>query len=817
MSFLLLALLAVPSSAALAADDAAAVTADELGLEVEVGFAGQAVRRAWLPVSVFMEPDHAFQGELRVAVWNPGGQSGQQAAVQPVDVPAGSAKVFRFVVPPNDTVEVQVVPDDGEGVRISIPNREEGGYLVGLLDGTVPTGAPPLRAYAVDSKGAYVPVAAAWLDHPGAFNTLSAVVVSSSSLGSLTDEQRRTLASDVVAGLDLVVVADSGAPPGLDALGLPDPAGNIRSDPDLTDALAVEPADGAWSVRAADVVEDAPDVPIAAAVNSGLGRVIVSGVALGVGPVGSHGSYWGLLLQPSGRSGGTLTNDGMGQAFASVGEGLRSGQLELPPIGWFALFLLAYVVVVGPVNGIVLARAGRRELAWVTVPAVTVVFATGAWLTSADQSSSLGMAGTASYWIDGHGTELAAATVRAPRADEHTVTLEGSDWAVLAGAWSSTPTRVTSRPDGVDVELHLEAMQVGTVVGQRPTTAEAPLAVTAAIVGDRIDVEVTNRSGQQLSDVRLRAGTAVDDIGSLASGETRTHRFETRGTLPVEQQWADPFDGIREPDGSVLAPRSLEALLRFGVLDGNPGLVWVVGTFDPGGGAVPVLAGGARAADQGSFVAVGVTPAQADPHLSPFEVGRQLITSGFGSASQPGPLAIEGQTDAVLRYRVPANGELTQLTSTLDRGQLQQGMGEMEACHGDEVAGDEGMRFREVCGPEPLLRAIGDACPEDANHCALQDRSLFVCRDEEPCHTQPPPPELLDALAELDIGISGLEIYDREARTWTPIADVFGPGEGTVDAPARYLSPLGDVYVRVTGEFFPFDFSGRGLGGRFTS
>lgn len=52
---------------------------------------------------------------------------------------------------------------------------------------------------------------------------------------------------------------------------------------------------------------------------------------------------------------------------------------ELPTPWWLALFLTIYVIAVGPANYIILRRLDRRELAWVTVPILTLLFSAGSY------------------------------------------------------------------------------------------------------------------------------------------------------------------------------------------------------------------------------------------------------------------------------------------------------------------------------------------------------------------------------------------------------------------------------------------------------
>ena len=53
--------------------------------------------------------------------------------------------------------------------------------------------------------------------------------------------------------------------------------------------------------------------------------------------------------------------------------------LALPPIGGLIALLGAYILLIGPINYLVLKRLDKREWAWVTMPALIVVFAVGAY------------------------------------------------------------------------------------------------------------------------------------------------------------------------------------------------------------------------------------------------------------------------------------------------------------------------------------------------------------------------------------------------------------------------------------------------------
>src|SRR5205823_4888186 len=56
--------------------------------------------------------------------------------------------------------------------------------------------------------------------------------------------------------------------------------------------------------------------------------------------------------------------------------------LQLPNAWLIGGFLLLYIIIMGPVNFIVLRRLRRTELAWITIPALVVIFSAVAYATA---------------------------------------------------------------------------------------------------------------------------------------------------------------------------------------------------------------------------------------------------------------------------------------------------------------------------------------------------------------------------------------------------------------------------------------------------
>lgn len=794
-----------------AADDAApsTVTAAELGLEVVAGYGGHLLRTRWVPVEVTIAPDRLIAGTLRVLTE---GNTGRQAEQREVEVASGAVKVYRFVVPPTFGMTVELELGGGQAVRVPVETDPSAQFLVGVLAESVPEETPPINAYAVQTPARVVPVAPIWLDRSDrALDPLTALVVDASDLAALGERSLVNLRTAVAAGLDLVVVADADGD-----LSLPLPDGWVPATSATTQQVTVPggeqapvrvlaPTAAAWSLRPVDLAMDAGEEPVAAAVHAGRGRVAVVGVALGEGPLGRNGALWGHLASPTGINQGVESS--RLQRIASIApETLRGDSFDIPPLGVLAIFLIVYVLVVGPVNGVVLSRLDRRELAWVTIPAITVVFAAAAWLGAAGSSPSVGLSGRATWWIDGQGGELAVAAIRDPRQGLHTISLPGEGWAVHSATWN-VPGRVDRSDRDTTLELDLEALEVGTAVGWRAHDRSAPMSVELVDGGELgavARVRVRNLGPEAISDLHIHLGTQRTPVADLAPGAETVADVPLQAGLPVRQGFGDDFADLRGPQGLAAAPAAMEALLRWDVLDGSPGIVWATGTLGSELDLGTIEADDLPASHQGTFVAVGVTIRPEDPEVTPFEVQRQLVVPGFGELWQPGPLTLEGRAEAVLRFRLPRVQPLGTLTSTLERGQMI-GAGRFEQCFVQEVRNGDGelIAAEEVCGdpaaPPP------PPCPSGATSCTFDGETLEICEADGVCEVAE---VTVPELPEVE-GNGGLEVWDVVDRSWVPLDDAFPGGRGD---PGRLVTPLGEVLVRVTGELHPFDFSGRGLG-----
>lgn len=742
------------------ADDA--VTSG-LGLEVVRGYGGEAASSAWLPVAVFLDPDRPVQADISVRADGPG--RGQATESRSVEVAAGARTVHRFLVPAR---RVSVVVDEAGREPVTVepelgpPDR---GFLAGVL-GTAPRGLPALRAEETRTNGTWVPVDPAWLERSMvALEPLGTLVAERAELAELSPAAAANLAAGVVAGTDLVVVADAEGPLDLEALGLPaSPAVSATAtsvpagEGGEMAVRTLEPDAQAWTLTVGDLLDDTElsnrgdtdlddtdlddtdlgdtdgadgadgaDAVLAAATDAGRGRVAVVGVSPGEAGLGEASQLWEDLVGPGSR--GRPRPDHLARGGRDLsGLFAEGGDRQLPSLPWFPVFLAAYVAVVGPVNWFVLRRLGRRELAWVTVPAVTAVFTAAAFFAAVSDQPPGGSAGRVAYWLDGVGGEVAAVGVRSPTPADRTVAFPGEGWVVAPSTAGGGGARVERTPGSeTRVRLTLDALEPGGAVAWRTHREDPPLRVEAVAGRDGTEVTVTNDTGSAVEDVDVRVATARARVGDLPAGASETVVL-SGPRLPARGLGARPGPPRPGRPGRPGSTEGLERLVTPSPLDGSPGVAWAIGSVE--GEATGVSVDGTPADDAGTLLAVGssVRPPDDGP-VAPMAVRRSF--HGGPTLEVIGPSAVELSDEVVLRYRLPA------------------------------AAG--------------LGRLYGDLRHTDLDH-----------------------PERAD-----------ITIWDRRERRWVPHAEALAGGAD----PARFVSPLGQVYVRATGEFVPFEFSARTVSG----
>jgi hypothetical protein len=247
------------------------------------------------------------------------------------------------------------------------------------------------------------------------------------------------------------------------------------------------------------------------------------------------------------------------QAAANSGE---AGLADLP---WLPFAMVGYLLLIGPINLMVLKRMKRRELAWVTIPALAAVAVLGFWV-SGHQRLDLTSTRHATVVVAGeHSYQRSMFVVAAGNAGDYSVAVPSAERYAVSEAFTAlggnvgttSPGRVST--EGVDWEL--PQLGVGAVETWRP--ADRSLTVDATYDGDVPVLDVTNDTGSDIEHWGAVIGGSVHVAQqALDSGESARLRANgpiarwqgaTFGDVLVEQAqiWDDTGWQVISPLGNA--------------------------------------------------------------------------------------------------------------------------------------------------------------------------------------------------------------------------------------------------------------------------
>ncbi|MFN8378306.1 MAG: hypothetical protein U0452_06495 [Anaerolineae bacterium] len=224
----------------------------------------------------------------------------------------------------------------------------------------------------------------------------------------------------------------------------------------------------------------------------------------------------------------------------------------LPDILPLALFLLAYVLVVGPANYFILARANRREWAWATIPLTILGFSAIAWLIGSNLRGAepiLNQLTAVEAWAD---EENAVADglvgLLSPRRAQYTletgngdvlrpIPLSQTSSLLVRGAQSSVNIQQTESFAAVDFAVDSSFVagfnQTGPVTAP-PVGGSATLSYDPTIAGQMTARGAIRNDGVQTlrSPVVLGRGAALQ-LEDLAPGAVVPFELVLPGTFPA--------------------------------------------------------------------------------------------------------------------------------------------------------------------------------------------------------------------------------------------------------------------------------------------
>jgi hypothetical protein len=379
--------------AALGPLPAGAAAADTPTMEARILLGGNVRIGSWMAISVHLTNDGpAVTGELRMT----GGSQGQTRFGTVVDLPTQSDKTYVvYAQPPAFGSQLEVVLADGDRTIISTKPKFTSHDATQLVVAVVAEHPEAIvgSLHLLPNQNQIAPFVVSLTpedlpDRVEAWSSLDRVIWQDIDSERLSPAQLDAMRGWVAGGGRLVIAGGTAGPKAMSAF--PDvllpyrpvvtmdvPAANLAGllgqlpvGATQLPALSGELAGGRALATVGDRV-------VAGERPYGNGVVTLLGFdpsADWIAKTDTSDALWRRLLPTRTAGGLNFSDDNL-----LVSAVAQFPSLALPPIGGLIALLGAYILLIGPINYLVLRRLDKREWAWVTMPALIVVFAVGAY------------------------------------------------------------------------------------------------------------------------------------------------------------------------------------------------------------------------------------------------------------------------------------------------------------------------------------------------------------------------------------------------------------------------------------------------------
>jgi hypothetical protein len=424
---------------------------EAVSVEATIGLQGYVVPFQATTLTVRVSAEVLFVGDLRVSI-------GSVNLFSEIEVPAGSSKEYVLAIPTtgnNSRAVVQLFPDGSEEhlIRevVTVLNDADQ-LLVGIV------GAPSVEP-ALSGVGStpfdrdLTVLSLSRQELAGDLDPLSYLIVGKGVLAGLDSEALGSMSSWVNGGGRLIGATE--------------------------DLELIEGATGAAVALSAE----------AAMAPLGRGELLTVDDPAAVG-------RWEVLLRdlPPLSLSTNRFNEGFG--FQMVEAASAGGETAPPGLPWLLGALDGYVILVGHVNFLILRRLGRRELAWVTIPAVSLLMLGILWIAGRSQLDDR-IVTHASIVVQDEGVSRAHSTliVAAGGEGEHTLDVPKGwsvaplDVSMMFGQSSRMEASVGPAPDG-GTRLGFELPNLGAATATA-TWTPSPLAIRAEVDVDDDNLTAT--------------------------------------------------------------------------------------------------------------------------------------------------------------------------------------------------------------------------------------------------------------------------------------------------------------------------------------
>ena len=528
-----------------------------LTLQLNVGFDGTCHSGDWCPAHAIISNEGAdVEGELRVAVAEASSRATPGVYARPVVLPGHSRKAYDILLPPADATSrhgpvVQLV-SQGKALasqEAAVTWLRDEDRLYGVA-----SSSPSALNFLGDVAPAAGRAAVAQLNlealppDPLGWEGLDVLVLTDVDTTVLSDEQRRALETWVIHGGHLVVGGGPGAARTVAGVAdlLPVTVEATRFVDDLTalgERWGVPVARGPYAVsevalREGEILleqeqeqgDGQRDLVLLARRAHGAGTVDFLAFDAGLNPFArwdDNWRLWDLIVQADSATVPRLVvrnGDSAHNAVSNI-PGLKP-----PSMLQILVFMLAYTLLIGPVNYFVLHKLDRRELAWVTIPALIVGFTACAYLTGFQIRGATTIVHrlAAVYVPQGGvvGRVSAAVGLFSPRRTTYDVRLAGAGAREMPGDGSAgdlaRPPYFVAQPDGLTLTgLRVDVGGIGSFVSEGyadVATVDADLRLVTSSSGHVRMAGTIRNGGPALKEAVLIAGDQEQRLGDVEAG-----------------------------------------------------------------------------------------------------------------------------------------------------------------------------------------------------------------------------------------------------------------------------------------------------------
>ena len=556
---------------------------DHFVLDLQMGFDNSYIVEKVTPMTATLTNNgEAFQGEFQVKVYTyENTDSGFQKYAlysQKLELPEGATKQVSMELGLNTVrrfMEVSLVDEGGNVVfqkHVPVDALSPETVAVGVLS------EQPAQVQYLAGMNLSEKTSVFFLDRDtfpesqSVMENFAVLIIDDFDTATLGDAQKKALknwvdnggllvlgtgvqAQKVLSGLDFVDVSLNGTQ-SVSGISAPDGTALSLSAPLTVAGISAEKASVKW---------EANGTPLTSLMPYGGGYVLLNHFALGLAPFANMPQQTAVL---KGLCSGLYDAEGE-NAGAEITNQLRYAANSFPSVTGNSIVVIflavgIYIVLAGPVMYLVLKKKDRRELGWITIPVLSVVFFGVVFLLAGRSTYHNGMISTKAIvemeQDSSIGEAQIAMAVKVPGNGD--VTLESelpipvqpqldNGWYDGNGKTEEIDYKVTMG-DGTNIVFY-DNMAWETNFVSASATLELGGSVTSNVAfdGEKVVGTVTNGTSVNFMDAYLKLDYVYIPLGELPAGETMEVSYDL-STENVNDRYGERMTNLITGDGTTV-------------------------------------------------------------------------------------------------------------------------------------------------------------------------------------------------------------------------------------------------------------------------